>query len=240
MKYKAILFDMDGTLLPMDNDVFTKGYFKFLYKKLAKYNLNAETFSGDIWSGVAAMVKNDGSRTNEEAFWDHFITKIGRAEEKDAIYADCKEFYGKEFHEAKQFTSENPLAKVAVELAHKAAEHVVLATNPLFPMVGQRTRMSWMGLSEEDFEFVTCYESECYCKPNPQYFVEVCKRIGVTPAECLMIGNDEEEDMQAAKTAGLDCYLVTDCMIASKTKPWDGKKGTFEEMVEFLKNIDTL
>ena len=35
MNYKAILFDMDGTLVPMDNDVFTKGYFKELAKKLS-------------------------------------------------------------------------------------------------------------------------------------------------------------------------------------------------------------
>ena len=27
---KAVLFDLDGTLLPMDQDEFTKGYFKLL------------------------------------------------------------------------------------------------------------------------------------------------------------------------------------------------------------------
>ena len=27
---KAILFDLDGTLLPMDQDLFTKTYFKYL------------------------------------------------------------------------------------------------------------------------------------------------------------------------------------------------------------------
>lgn len=33
MKITTVLFDLDGTLLPMDNDGFTKGYFKFLAKK---------------------------------------------------------------------------------------------------------------------------------------------------------------------------------------------------------------
>lgn len=32
---KAILFDLDGTLLPMDQDEFTKGYFNLLAAKLA-------------------------------------------------------------------------------------------------------------------------------------------------------------------------------------------------------------
>ena len=34
-KLKMVLFDLDGTLLPMDMDVFTRGYFKLLAKKAA-------------------------------------------------------------------------------------------------------------------------------------------------------------------------------------------------------------
>ena len=30
MKLKAVLFDLDVTLLPMDQNAFTKGYFKLL------------------------------------------------------------------------------------------------------------------------------------------------------------------------------------------------------------------
>ena len=37
MKSKAVLFDLDGTLLPMDQDAFTKGYFKLLAKKLSPH-----------------------------------------------------------------------------------------------------------------------------------------------------------------------------------------------------------
>ena len=34
MKLTTILFDLDGTLLPMDNDEFTRGYFKLLAAKM--------------------------------------------------------------------------------------------------------------------------------------------------------------------------------------------------------------
>ena len=34
-KLTTILFDLDGTLLPMDNDAFTRGYFKLLAARLA-------------------------------------------------------------------------------------------------------------------------------------------------------------------------------------------------------------
>lgn len=236
MKYKAILFDMDGTLLPMDTDSFTKSYFKLLYAKLAGYGLDASCFGANMWQGVKAMVKNDGSMTNEDAFWKEFSRLYGI--EKHPINEDCLEFYGNEFHQAKQFTGENPLAAEAVRVAHQKAPIVALATNPLFPMVGQETRMSWVGLRPEDFDLVTCYEKDCYSKPNPRYFLSVCEQLGVQPGECLMIGNDEGEDMAAASGVGMDCYLVTDCMITNEKHPWQGAKGSFAQMVEMLKNLE--
>lgn len=235
MKYRAILFDMDGTLLPMDTDAFTKGYFKYLYLKLVKYGLPAESFGKIMWAGVSAMVKNDGSMTNEEAFWIDFKARTGL--DKDPINSECLEFYGNEFHTAKKFTTENPLAVEAVKAAREKAEIVALATNPLFPMVGQNTRMSWVGLKPEDFDLVTSYETDSYCKPNPKYFLSVCERLGVQPEECLMIGNDEGEDMYAASSVGMDCYLVTDCMIPNEKHPWNGPKGSFPELVEMLRTL---
>ena len=74
---KWILFDLDGTLLPMDQEVFTKAYFKGLAGKLMPYGYDADTLVKTIWSGTAAMIKNDGSRTNEEAFWEVFYSVFG-------------------------------------------------------------------------------------------------------------------------------------------------------------------
>ncbi len=235
MVYKAILFDMDGTLLPMDMNTFTSGYFKKLCKKLAKYGIDSKVLVDAIWAATGAMVKNDGSMTNEERFWIYFEKITGFS--KELIVDDCLDFYGNEFNEAKEFTGENPLAKEAVEIAKQKAEMVILSTNPLFPMVGQMTRMGWVGLQKEDFALVTSYETDNYCKPNPKYFLSVCERMNLNPEECLLIGNDEFEDMYAGSTAGLNCYLVTDCLIESKEHPWKGMRGTFQEMVEMLKEL---
>lgn len=235
MNYKAILFDMDGTLVPMNTDAFLHGYFKLLYKKLSGFGLDSRTFGQNMLAGVAAMVKNDGSSTNEARFWDVFSRLTGVA--KETLNRDCLEFYTNEFQQVKQFTAENPFAVEAVRLARQKAQWVILATNPMFPMVGQETRMSWVGLKPEDFDLVTAYEDECFCKPNPMYFTSICQRLNIPPEECLMIGNDENEDMYAAAQAGLHCWLVTDWQVPSNVHPWTGAKGTFAETLDMLKQL---
>lgn len=234
-KYRAILFDMDGTLVPMDLHEFTKGYFMDLGKKLAPFNIEQKKLVDAIWTGTAAMVKNNGPKTNRDAFWDTFGPITGTKPEEVDPY--CLDFYGNEFVFAKRFTQDNPLAKEAVHLAHEKANKVILATNPIFPMVGQITRLGWVDLKPEDFDFITSYENSINCKPNPAYFASVCERAGVEPSECLMIGNDEREDMLAASSLGIDCYLVTDTMISCPEHPWNGPRGTFAELVEMLKKL---
>lgn len=236
-KYKVIMFDMDGTLVPMDMEEFTTGYFKELGKKLSKYGIEQGKLVESIWAGTKAMAKNDGSKSNRDVFWEMFAKLTGKNNIEE-IDKSCLEFYSNEFMVAKKFTQDNELAKKAVELAHEKAEKVILASNPLFPFVGQITRMSWVNLEKEDFDLITCYESDVYCKPNPLYYKSICERIGVEPSDCLMIGNDENEDMYAATLAGIDSFLVTDCMIPSKEHPWDGDKGSFKDLINVLEDLE--
>ena len=124
-----------------------------------------------------------------------------------------------------------------MRIARQKAEKVILATNPLFPMAGQVTRLSWLGLKPEDFDLVTCYSTDRFCKPNPAYFTDICARMGLEPGRCLMIGNDDREDMVTAQAAGIPGYLVTDCRIPMADKPWQGPQGTFADMLEMLRAV---
>lgn len=66
---KVILFDLDGTLLPMDQEIFVKTYFGLIAQKLAPYGYQPKELIEAVWAGTKAMVKNDGRKTNEEVFW---------------------------------------------------------------------------------------------------------------------------------------------------------------------------
>lgn len=232
MNYKAILFDLDGTLIPMDNAVFTKGYFKELAKKLSPVGLEPDRLIDSVWAGTKAMIKNDGAKTNADIFWDTFSQVTGR---EIAPFKDASDiFYTTDFAAAKVYTTENPLAAEAVRLAHSGGRAVVCATNPLFPLNGQLMRMSWVGLGKSDFDLITSYESDSFCKPNPEYYKSICERIGIAPQDCLMVGNDELEDMYAASSVGMNCYYVTDNAIPCREHIWDGERGTFAELVEYL------
>lgn len=237
--YKAIMFDLDGTLIPMDMKKFTEGYFVDLYKSADVTEIPIKDFIDIIWKSTYAMMKNDGSVTNRDAFWNSFaqLTHYSK-EEVEAIDKRCLAFYGKEFKAARRFCEDNTLARKAVELAREKADMVILATNAIFPRAGQITRMEWVDLTESDFELVTDYETGRFCKPNPRYFVDILERMNLKPEECLMIGNDEREDMLCATMAGIDGFLVTDSIIPYAEQPWTGDRGTFAEMIAVLEALD--
>ena len=232
MAIKAILFDLDGTLVPMDQDIFVADYFKRISTKLEPYGYEPKQLVGTIWKGTAAMIKNSSEKSNEAVFWDTAISVYGNKILEHKKYFD--EFYQTEFDKVKSVCGYNPQAKETVHKLKKLGYKVALATNPIFPEEATKLRMSWAGLSSLDFEFYTSYENINCCKPNPAYYLEVAKRVGCNPQECLMVGNDVSDDM-SAQNVGMKVFLLTDCLINSKNE--DIKKypnGSFDELLNYI------
>lgn len=235
LRYRAILFDMDGTLVPMDTDDFAKAYLKKASKRFIPFGIDPMAVMNMVLTGTDAMVKNDGSITNKELFWKTAVGKLPMdLKQVDEIFTD---FYRNEFKEVREETGANSLAREAVRLAHEHADLVILATNPLFPMIAQEERMSWVGLKPSDFDYVSSYEEDCFCKPNPAYYTAICEKFDIDPRECLMIGNDTGEDMAPATALGMDGYLVTDTVIEREEAPWQGARGSFAELVAMLQTL---
>ena len=234
MKLTTVLFDLDGTLLPMDNDAFTKGYFKLLAAKLVPHGYEAKSLVDAVWAGTAAMVANDGSQTNESVFWKKFSDIFGEKVFDDKPLFD--EFYEKDFQAAKEFCGLNPDAAITVNAIKEMGFRVALATNPIFPAIATESRIRWAQLNPQDFELRTTYENIGFCKPNPYYYREIANRLGVKPEECLMVGNDVTEDMVAEET-GMQVFLLTDCLINRKQKDISVyPNGNFVQLIEFIKS----
>ncbi|MBR2989921.1 MAG: HAD family hydrolase [Solobacterium sp.] len=230
---QAILFDLDGTLLPMDNDDFIRVYFGYLAKAAYGWGYtDSKHLVDSIWKGVYAMYGNDGKRTNDLVFWDVFRKEMDR--DLTGIEEHFSHFYLHEFDQAKEAVTPAPLAKEVIQAAHAKADKVILATNALFPMEAYVTRLSWIGLKIDDVDDITDYTRYSYCKPDPRYFKEILERHHLDAEECLVIGNDMDEDVMAAAGAGIRSFLVTDYLINRKNRPVECPNGTYADMLAYI------
>ena len=235
MKITTVLFDLDGTLLPMDQDVFVKHYFSLLAKRLALYGYQPDALIKSIWQGTAAMVKNSGEKLNEDVFWDKFAEIFGEDAKKDE--PKFAAFYQEEFDKVAVSCQKSEKAAEVIRLCHEKKLRTALATNPIFPAVATQKRTVWAGLSPDDFELITTYENSHSCKPNPAYYREILEKLGVHPEECLMVGNDVTEDM-VAQTLGMKVFLLTDCLINKEGKDITAyPQGNFDTLLDYIRNL---
>lgn len=232
MNITTILFDLDGTLLPMDQDVFVGTYLKLLAKKLAGHGYDPEALVGNVWAGVKSMITNKGEYNNEEAFWRTFDAIYGEDVRRDIPLFE--EYYKNEFQQVQAVCGFNPQAVELIRYVKDKGLRTVLATNPLFPVIATASRIRWAGLQKEDFELVTTYENSKHCKPNPDYYKDILVELGVEPEECLMVGNDVSEDM-VAESLGMKVFLLTDCLINKEKKEISiYPHGDFAKLREYI------
>ncbi len=227
---KAIFFDLDGTLLQMDEMVFVKVYFGALAKKMATVGLDPKKMIEALKKGTEAMVKNDGTKTNEERFFQVF-DEILEIDHQDYMNT-FEDFYANEFDVAKVACSANTDALKVVEYVKEVGLRCILSTNPLFPEMATMKRIAWAQLNKNDFEWITTYEKCCYCKPNPKYYQEVLDHCGLKANEVIMVGNNPIED-GAAKQVGIATCLITEEAIKDDSFAF---VGSMKELLNYLKN----
>lgn len=230
----TILFDLDGTLLPMDQDVFLNNYFSKLTAYLAPHDYDPKILIKSIWAGTGAMVNNDGTITNVTVFWNSLQAFFG-----DEVIHDkplLESFYQTEFQNVRHDCGFTPLAAQTITWLKEKGLHLVLATNPLFPAIATHSRIRWAGLNPDDFDYITTYENSSYSKPNPDYYREILTKLHLKPEECVMVGNDVTEDMIASEL-GLKVFLLTDCLInksGADISAWPN--GSFPDLKDYLES----
>ncbi|MEJ5308467.1 MAG: HAD family hydrolase [Anaerolineae bacterium] len=204
MTFKAILFDLDGTLLEHDmrND-FIPHYFALLTKHLAAW-IPPDKLVACVMRGADAVTANDGSRTNEQVFAEVFYPLVGYPrEEMEPRFMD---FYTRVFPTLRRYTAAKPEARLAVQTAFDKGFDVVIATNPHFPAIATQHRLAWAGVDDFPYHKVTTYENSHFAKPSLGYYQEILDELGCKPQEALMVG-DEAMDMVAGRL-GCSTFLV--------------------------------
>lgn len=232
---KTVLFDLDGTLLPMDQEEFIKTYFYELTKRMQKVGFEPGQLTKWVWEGTRAMMVNDGQVTNREVFYKVFEKISGHQSDKYEPVFD--QFYKEEFDSVKRILGPSYGQKEMIDELQQKGIRVILATAPVFPRVAVETRLSWIGLASDDFDYITSYENSTYCKPNPAYYQEIFDKNGCDPKECLMVGNNAREDTGAAKL-GADMFLLTDYLEKTGSENVNKfKNGNVDDLKSFLAKI---
>jgi FMN phosphatase YigB (HAD superfamily) len=234
----TVLFDLDGTLLPLDMEKFMKIYFEEMGRKFHDL-IDPKQLVSHIWAATEVMVKNLEPRCNEEVFMEKFGQLIEGSDLR--VYQQrFDEFYDREFLRVQESVIENPTIQQSVRLLKAKGYQLVIATNPLFPRKAIYRRIEWAGFTPADFAYISYYEQNHYCKPQIQYYQEVLQAINKAPEQCLMVGNDVQEDLVAGKL-GLETYLITDCLIHRTKEPiqstYQGKYADFLRFVEGLEAV---
>lgn len=203
---KAIIFDLDGTLIQMDEDAFKKLYFGLIGKKLAEYGQDPELVIKGVKMGVMAMIKNGGTRTNCDAFWGEVYRLCPNAPQN--IIEIFDQFYRNEFLQTA--VTCNAINGVNDALASCKAKglKIILGTNPMFPTIGMQQRLKFGNIDTKYFDHITNYNDYHFAKPNPNFLKELLAKNNLRPEEVIYFGNSQKEDIEPAQQLGLKCYLV--------------------------------
>ena len=238
MKITTVLFDLDGTLLPMDQEKFIRAYFGQLAAHMAPYGYEKEKLLKTIWSSTDNMIHNKTGRPNEEVFWECMEKAYGLQIRQDEPKFD--QFYQVGFPKVREACGYTPMAAEVIAACKEKNLQIALATNPFFPATATHQRIDWAGMQKEDFALITTYENACACKPNPDYYTEILEKLHVTPEQCLMVGNDVQEDMMA-RDLGLSVFLLTPCLIDRKnTDITQYPHGDFGQLLEYIRALDSV
>lgn len=233
----TILLDLDGTVLPLDMDLFMTIYFNEMSKVFNDLP-DHEMVVKNIWAATDAAVKNTEKITNENAFMNAYSELIvGDLEEHKRRF---EKFYDEGFLQTKQSVVENEWIKKSVNILKEKGYTLALATNPIFPMKAIYHRIKWAGFEPSDFLYISYFEKNHYCKPQIKYYEEVLNAIGKKPSECMMVGNDVQEDMVVGKM-GVKTYLITNHMLHRTQEPIVADyKGNYEDFYRFVDKLPAI
>lgn len=206
---KHIFFDLDGTLLPIDENEFTYHYLKEISLYLAKHGLDKELVVKALYKGMEAMYQNDGTKTNEEVFMNIFNKILN----KNFTSNDFIPFYNSTYLNLEKAIKTRIQYDNLFNFLKESNVEAYLMTNPIFPKIAVINRMGFVGLKDDYFKYISSYENSHYTKGNSNYYLEVINKFKLNKDEVLMVGNNEFEDLMQIGKLGVKTLMIEDFLI---------------------------
>jgi FMN phosphatase YigB (HAD superfamily) len=227
---QALLFDLDGTLLSSSMETFLPPYFEALVAKVA-HLVPPQRFIEQIMHSTRVMMANtDPTRTNAQVFASDFFPAIGLP--RETLMPIFEDFYAHEYGGLRVHTRPKPQARPVVESAFAAGYQVAIATQPVFPLAAVQQRLEWADVGDFDYALITSYEKMHSCKPHSVYYEEICAFLGRQPAECLMVGDSLDQDIEPAGRVGLRTFWVTENPDPAVLADWQGSLTDLQRLIE--------
>lgn len=207
---KAVLFDLDDTLLSINLTAFVVSYTSGLSRVLADASrTNPALIFGALtrcFLALEAPGRDDGLSNRE--LWDRTFFDATGIPLDDPAIADLMNAFERDVVPGYRDGLVYARPKEGVAQVLTAVKHMgltcALATNPCFSMECDRIRMGWAGVYPSDFALVSTLDNSRFAKPSADYYREFCGCLGVPPECCLMVGNDIKRDFPKP-----DCGLRT-------------------------------
>lgn len=234
---KAVVFDMDNTLLDINLSAFIAVLAKDESSLLAQIGRKNPLSMFAAYTGALLDVNRpgrDNTCTNRELF-DTAIERRGGVVLSDPVIADAIAYYEREVLVDKNDTvidaKPMPGADRALEAVLSRRLRIALLTNPSFGAACIECRMQWAGILDAPFELVTTMENTRRIKPDAAYYTDALSDLGLDSTEVLMVGNDPKRDFPSPDIGLQTAYV-------GRGKPvratWCGS------MAEFAANLDAI
>ena len=197
---KAVLFDMDDTLLDINLTAFMTRYAADVSRILAAISGKpAVSFGVSLARSYLALAseRREDNLTNLEFFFRKFEDLTGVPVD-DPTISDAITCYEQDVLPTlgDGLIAARPMegGLAAIECVGNLGLTCALATNPSFSEACIRTRMRWARIDDAPFALVSHMGNSTRLKPAARYYEEFVSTLGLAPEECLMVGNDARRD----------------------------------------------
>ncbi len=235
----TLLFDLDDTLLGNNMDQFLPVYLQALSSHMAP-SADPRQMVKTLLAASAQMLQNTRpDRTLEEVFDAGFYPPLGIKKEQVRDILDT--FYAEEFPKLQGITQFRPEAVALVKTVLARGYRVAIATNSLFPSTAVRQRLSWAGLSPDEFPFalIPSFHTFHFAKPNPAYFAELMAKLAWPDGPVVMVGDSLVDDMISARQAGLATFWVTPRAVSlPENQPLPNGRGALVDFIPWLDSVN--